>query len=198
MRTIVQSDTTAEKELMHRLRKGEEKAFSAIYEMHVKQLMAFTLRTARSKSLAEDVVHDVFVKIWDNREQIDPELPFRPYLYTVARRHLLNLLKRAAHESSIVTEMFQQAAMSENFTEEEIVYNESNQLIKEAIAQLPAQRKRVFELCRIEGLTYKQAAEQLGISQGTVNDHMVKALRSVKEYLKLRSVVALLLLHWWW
>ena len=194
---IVQSGME-EKELMRKLRQGEERAFNSIYLMHVKQLMAFTIRTVKSRELAEDIVHDVFVKIWDNREQIDPELPFKPYLYVVTRRHVLNILKRAAHESQIIEEMFKEAISFGNFTDEEVVFQESSTLIKEAITLLPAQRKKVFELCRIKGLTYKQTAEELGISQGTVNDHMVKALRFIKEYLKARNIIALALLYWWW
>lgn len=187
-----------EKELMHGLCKGEESAFKIIYEMHVRQLLAFVMRTVKSKTLAEDVAHDVFVKIWNSRTLINPDLPFKPYLYTITRRHLINLLKRASHENQIIAEVLKEAVTVSYFTDEEIAYQESNKLINEAISQLPAQRKRVFELCRVEGLTYKQAAEQLGISSGTVNDHMVKALKFLKDYLKSRNAMTLLLFPWWW
>ena len=153
----------------------------------------FVLRTAKSSLLAEDVVHDTFIKVWENRDKIDCELPFKPYLYTIARRHLLNLLKRAQHEINIVDEMRRSVINEENSTELLLDYSESSSIFQEAIKSLPEQRREVFIRCRIQGLTYKQAAVELGISESTVNNQMVKALKSIRGFITIRSAMILLI-----
>lgn len=86
-------DGLNDRELISLLQQGDEGALRPIYDTYIRQLHYFILRTAKSKQLAEDVVQDVFIKVWDNRMQIDREQPFKPYQYTIAKRHLLNLLK---------------------------------------------------------------------------------------------------------
>ncbi|ATP57373.1 RNA polymerase sigma-70 factor [Pedobacter ginsengisoli] len=183
----------SEKELITLLREGDTDALSRLYYLYVKQLKYFVLRTAKSSLLAEDVVHDTFIKVWENRDKIDCELPFKPYLYTIARRHLLNLLKRAQHEINIVDEMRRSVINEENSTELLLDYSESSSIFQEAIKSLPEQRREVFIRCRIQGLTYKQAAVELGISESTVNNQMVKALKSIRGFITIRSAMILLI-----
>lgn len=183
----------SEKELIILLREGDANALSSLYYLYVKPLKYFVLRTAKSSLLAEDVVHDTFIKIWENRDKINAEQPFKPYLYTIARRHLLNLLKRAQHEVSIMEEMKKSSVSEENATELLIDYTESSSIFSEAINSLPEQRKEVFIRCRIQGLTYKQAAVELGISESTVNNQMVKALKTIRGFITIRTALLVLM-----
>ncbi|TKC03909.1 RNA polymerase sigma factor [Pedobacter frigoris] len=183
----------SEKQLLGLLIEGDANALSDLYYLHVKQLKYFVQRTAKSATLTEDVVHDTFIKVWENRDKIDCEQPFKPYLYTIARRHLLNLLKRARHEVNILEEIKKSVVTEENSTELLIDYTESSSIFIEAISQLPEQRKEVFIRCRIQGLTYKQAAAELGISESTVNNQMVKAFKSIRSFITIRTAVLILL-----
>lgn len=186
-------DGLQEKELISFLREGNENALKQLYDNQVRKLYYFILRTAKSQQLAEDVVQDVFIKIWENRLQIDPEQPFKTYLYTIAKRHLLNLLKRLQHEADILDEIRKYSIPVENTTELNIEYTESNEILNEAITKLPTQCREVFVRCKIQGHSYKQVAAQLGITEGTVNGQMVKALRSIKEYMTFKNTIVLLL-----
>lgn len=182
-----------ESELIELLRQNDEQALSALYYLHVKKLTYFIQRTAQSPFLAEDIVHDTFIKIWENRQDIDPGKPFKAYLFTIAKRNLLNMLKRAQHETSIMSEIRKYAVEHENTTEMHIDYNESSSLISEAINSLSGQCKEVFVRCRIKGLSYKQTAEELGITESTVNKHMNRALTLIREYIKLKNAVSVLM-----
>lgn len=186
-------DNYSEKKLLALLIEGDANALSSLYYLHVKQLNYFVLRTAKSTALAEDVVHDTFIKVWENREKIDCEQAFKPFLYTIARRHLLNLLKRAQHEVKIMDEFKKSTVAEENSTELLIDYEESSSIFSEAIKNLPEQRREVFIRCRIQGLTYKQAAVELGISESTVNNQMVKALKSIRGFITMRTGMLLLM-----
>ncbi|WP_316753338.1 RNA polymerase sigma-70 factor [Pedobacter gandavensis] len=172
-----------DRELVLLLHENDTDALSALYYQHVKQLTYFVLKASKSTELAEDIVQDTFLKIWGNRWRIDPEQPFKPYLYTVARMHLLNLVKRAKHEHSIVEEIKRNAITQEFSTDLLVAYRESNALINQAIKTLPKQCKEVFLRCKIQGLSHKQAAEELGISESTVNNQIGKALKNIKAFL---------------
>ncbi|WP_443939737.1 RNA polymerase sigma factor [Pedobacter sp. MW01-1-1] len=182
-----------EKELIERLKQGDQEALTILYYQNIQKLKYYIQRTAKSPFLAEDIVHDTFVKLWESRKEIDSSKPFKPYLYTIAKRTLLNVLKRAQHEVTILSEIRKHATATEDTTDQNIAYNESNSLIKEAIQSLTGQPKAVFILCRLNGLTYKQAAAELGITESTVNKHMNKALTLIKEFIRYKNALALLL-----
>lgn len=186
-------DGLNDRELISLLQQGDEGALRPIYDTYIRQLHYFILRTAKSKQLAEDVIQDVFIKVWDNRMQIDMEQSFKPYLYAIAKRHLLNLLKRAQHEFYIIEEIRKSTSPVENTTDMTIDFQESNVAITEAIDKLPNQCREVFLRCKIKGLSYQQTAEELGITEGTVNSQMVKALKSIRAHLQLRNTIGVLL-----
>ena len=187
--TVGQYNRLSEKELVCLLREGHEGALRALYDIHVRKLHYFVLRTAKSRQLAEDVVQDVFIKIWESRTLVDPEQPFKTYLYTIAKRHLLNLLKRLQHESGILEEIRKSTQPAESTTELQVEYSESNLLLSEAISKLPRQCKEVFIRCKVQGLSYKQVAAEMQITEGTVNSQMVRALRSIRRYLSFNNAL---------
>lgn len=174
----------SDKPLVIRLKRGDIDAFKKLYGKYIHKLIAFTLRTAKSPALAEDVVHDVFVAVWEKRDQIDPEQSFQAYLFTIARNHLLNFIKRETHRKEIIEQMIGNTEpVQSSGTHERVLFNESHRLFREAVEQLPKRRKEVFELCHLDGLTYEEAADQLDITYSTVNTQMVKAREFIREYL---------------
>jgi len=178
----------SEKQLVEKLKQSDTVAYESLYLLYVQRLYGFVLRMAKSPELAEDVVQDIFVKLWENRQQLDPEQSFKSYIFTMAKNQLLNFIKRKAHESRIVNEILAHVPRGSRPSDNMILENEIQHLLDEALSSLPPQRKLIFELCRIQGLTYKQAAEQLGLSDSTINSQMVKAIKTVKEFLKEKDV----------
>ncbi|WP_442590257.1 RNA polymerase sigma factor [Pedobacter sp. AW31-3R] len=186
-------DTNDEHELLNKLKAGDQQALTVLYYRYINRLMYYVQRTAKSTFLAEDVVHDTFIKVWQNRDQIDPSRPFEPYLFTIAKRTLLNLLRRARHEVDILSEIRRHALQEENTTELQLEYNESNLLVNEAIASMSGQVKQTFILCRMEGMSYKQAAETLNVTESTINKHMSKALSLIREHIRTKNGLSVLL-----
>jgi RNA polymerase sigma-70 factor (family 1) len=196
---MMQNQHDSEQEILKRLKLGHEDAFSALYSLYSNKLLYYVQRTTKSPYLAEDVVHDTFMKIWQHRDRIDPSKPFKPYIFTIAKRSLLDLLKRARHEKAILSEIRSYTINVDHSTELLLDYNESNLLINEAIAELSEQVRKTFTLCRVQGLSYKQAAETLNITESTINKHMSKALQIVRAHIikhtgKLFSVF--FICHW--
>lgn len=172
----------------------DTKALSTLYFRHVKAVYYFVLGMAKSPTLTEDIVQETFIRFWQNRHLIEPSKNIKAYLLTIARHHLLNLLKRAQHENFILQELKHYSNPIEQTTEQWMDYRESNYLLQEALERLPNQQREVFKLCKLEGLSYKQVAQRFGITEGTVNSHMVKALKYIKQFIVLHQLLWLLLL----
>lgn len=178
--------------LIQRVRQGDEKSFELLYNEYHKDLYYFSLKFIKSNVLAEEAVHDVFLAVWQNRHSLNENLSFKSYLYAICKNHLLNVLARVSREQALKKEILYCELNYDNSTEQDIQFNEYEQLAHQAIAQLPPQRQLIFRMCRFEGKSYEDIAASLGISTGTVNDHMVKAIRYVKEYLYQHAQITLM------
>lgn len=173
----------SEKELLQKLKDGSETAFSLLYEMHVKRVYAFALKILKSPALAEDIVQEVFVKLWEVAPGLDIELSLQSYLFTIARNLSLNVIRKAARETVITDEIARYVIDKGENGLAFAQHMQTKELVSLAVQLLPPQRRKIYELCHGEGYSYKQAAEKLGLKDATINSQMVKAIRSIKNYL---------------
>lgn len=171
------------KDWLIRMKEGDESAFTSIYRHYHPPLYFYVLRFCKLPSLAEDLVHDVFMKVWEVRHRIDPELPFAGYLYRIARNHVFKTLQKLATDRGLREQLLQQINARESIHPEQIAQSkEYDRLFHEALDRMPPQRLNVFRLCRQEGRSYDEAAEILGISRNAVKKHMVLGMRFIHDY----------------
>ncbi len=170
------------KELLERMKRGDEDAFTSVYRQYHPSLYVFILRYCKIPSLAEDLVHDVFLKIWEIRGRIDPERPFTAYLYKIARNHVFKTLQKVATDRVLREQVLAQLNGGEAVLPEQLDTKEYDRLFHEALNHMPPQRLNVFRLCRQEGRSYDEAAEILGISRNAVKKHMVLSMRFIHDY----------------
>lgn len=183
-----------EERLLLRLKGGDDLAFKLIYDHYKDSLGNSLLSLLKSEVLAEEVLQDLFLKIWENRTSIDHRRSFKSYLYRIAENMVYDLFRRATKEKMILKEII--AANSELYThvEEALIKKENTASLEQLIAQLPNQRQRVFTACKLEGKSYKEVADELGISTNTVNDHVQKAMQYLKANLHRAPAVYILFL----
>lgn len=174
---------STEEEVLLRMIQGDESAFSGIYRHYHPALYIYLLRFCKVPSLAEDLVHDVFLKIWEVRERINPKLSFSGYLYRIARNHVFKTISRLATDEQMREQLYRQLADIDPAQPEEVVRTrEYERLFEEALSKLTTQRLKVFRLCRQEGKSYDEAAAILGISRNAVKKHMVLGMRFIEDY----------------
>lgn len=162
------------------LQEGDESAFKWLYDNFRPQVFHTALQYLKSSELAKEVVQDVFLKIWTDRNQIGHVLSIKAWIYTLSKNHILNRLKRIAIESR-AKEYFVSSFEEEDLTTlHHVEHHEYHNLLKEAIHALPDQQRRVFELARFEKLTYEAIAKELEISPMTVKTHMARALANLR------------------
>jgi RNA polymerase sigma-70 factor (family 1) len=176
-----------EKALVQRLKAGDEVAFELIFELYKDRLYNFCLKFTKSPEWAEEIVQDVFVKVWINRNQIDTSLSFNAYLFKISKNLSLNFLKRAQLDLAIRRKLLLNIEETENFTEVSLLNEEYEHLLDEAIQRLPHQQQVVFKLSRIDGLTHSDIAKQLNLSKGTVKNYMMLAVTNVCRFLHISA-----------
>jgi RNA polymerase sigma-70 factor (ECF subfamily) len=169
------------KYLLEQLSKHDEIAFRQIFHAFSDQVYSFSLRLTRSKENAEEIVQDVFMKIWMNRESLSAIDNFSAYLYTITRNLALNNLKRFALEQRVKMALQQQLPVKDHVTEQTVIHRDYQQFLNKAISHLPPQQRLVYSMCHEEGLRYEEVAQRLKISKLTVKTHMQHALRAIKS-----------------
>ncbi len=170
----------------------ERQSFNALYEEYSARIYGNVLKMVKDPETAQELLQDIFVKVWEKRGLITPGRPWGPYLFQIARNHVCDYFRKEASNKKLEAHLM--AANNEAYThiEEEIIYKESQQLLWRAIEKLSPQRRQVFTLCRIEGKSYFEISHLLGISTSTVSDHMLKASRFIRsELLTSEAYIAL-------
>lgn len=178
-----QSESWNEQDILLKLKEGEEPAFEKLYSFYSEMIYARLLNLLKDTDMADEIIQDLFLKVWEKRHQINPTQPFKSYLYTIAENLVYDHFRKVARDRKlqekfrlITTELY-------THTEEDLLSKESKEIIDKAIATLPPQRKAAFILCKVEGRSYDEAAEIMGVSASTVSNHLVKANISIREYL---------------
>ncbi len=172
-----------EEELLNRLAGNDETAFARLFEAYRDKLYSFIFHLSGSSVLAEDVLQEVFLKIWRDRSHLSGISNFNAYLFRMAQNQAINMLRRQSRETLILAEIrrlsTEAAGAGELFSAKEVQF-----LLDRALNSLPPQQKRVYELSRDQGLKYEQIAAEMNISVSTVRNHMVQALRSIREFIQ--------------
>ena len=181
-----------ETELLKRLQRGDELAFIEIYDHYKQPLYSFILKFVKVPAYADDLLQDLFLKIWEIRSRINTGLSFKAYLYRICRNLVYKFLKKTAQQAEELSEQMQHFIPDVNANSEvKLQWKEYEENIKLAIDNLPPRRKEIFILCRQGRHTYDDVAKQLGISRNTVKEHMVLSMRSISSFLKLQKGIHL-------
>jgi len=183
-----------EKELLGRIAMGDQKAFTSLFTFYQAMVYDFSLRLTRSKSQAQEIVQQIFLKVWLNRENLSAIENFGAYLNRATRNESYSVLRKLSSKMLTEISLTEEGISCESDSAHRLLYNESKAILNEAISKLPPQRKLVYQLCHEQGLKYDEVAAELHISSGTVHKHMKLALKSIREHFKHMDAVVLTIL----
>jgi RNA polymerase sigma-70 factor (ECF subfamily) len=180
---------------LKRLKEGSERAFDALYNQYSGKLYNFIMTISnRDCYMAEEIMQEVFLKIWEIRHEINPDKSFIAYIYTIARNMLMNNYQHRTVEFVYKEYVQKNTLEAETNTEEQIEYNLLSQYIDTIIEKLPQGRRQVYLLSRKEHFSNKEIAKKLDISESTVEKQLSKAIQFVREQILLHYDKIFLLL----
>lgn len=162
------------------LQSGDHKAFEEVFTAYFDKVKHLLTGLLRSESEAEELAQDIFVKLWMNRESIDPDKAFNTYLYTIARNTAFNYLKHKLVKENFKNSFsgFDAAADS---SDEILFAKEISLLMEMTVCKMPVQRRTIYQLSREQGIPNREIAEKLGISKKTVENQLSLALQDIKR-----------------
>jgi RNA polymerase sigma-70 factor (ECF subfamily) len=168
-----------ENKLLHELSQGSELAFTELYNRYKNLVYGTALKITKSKVLAEEVVQDVFLKIWQNQEKAAEITNFENYLFIISRNHIFDMIKKIARETNLASDITYKNSASDD-TDTAIKDDQYNVILNQIIEQLPPQQQKIYKMAKMEGLSHQKIGENLGISTETVKKHMAQALKFVR------------------
>lgn len=175
--------------LLQHVANGDKAAFRQLFDLYKLRLFSFVLQMTHSKVDAEEIVQDVFAKLWEIRtDLVQVDYPGK-YIYTIARNKTLNHLAKLARDRQLLQQVWLNVSQTDNSTEAILQAQESQRLIGEAINRLSLQRQTIFRLSREQGLTHEEIAVHLGLSKSRVKNILVEILKHIKDYLTLSATV---------
>ena len=176
--------------LVQNLSKGNLLAFNTLYNEYSNRLYRFALGYLKSEAEAEELVQEVFTKIWEKRADLKKELSFKSFLFTIA----FNIIRKHFRTQAYLSEYFKTGIISEPDmqTSQKITYDSLYQYITELVNQLPERRKEIFIKSRFEGLSINEIAEKLKISHKTVENQLTDALKFIRTNLNRENIPVIL------
>jgi len=173
----IMSPYTDEKSLIRHVSQGDPKAFSEIYDRYKPALYRFVFNILKSADLTNDTCQEIFIKIWEDRTKLEEVLSFKYYLLTVGKNHSLNVLKKVLQEEKTHAIFIRNYIEINNEIEEKMQFDEYQDFINSVLLTLPPQSRKIFKLCRLQGMSYDEAALIVGVSRNIIKKHMVKSMK---------------------
>jgi len=184
-----------EEELLKLLAGGSEKAFKVLFDTYHKRLFYYISNFIKSELVAEELVMDVFMKIWMGRDLAIQINNFDAFLFRIAHNKSIDFLRSAATGLQLKELLWNQLQIaSGERADDSVLVREYEEKVRDAVALLSPQQKKVYNLSRELDLTHDQIAEQLSISKSTVNNHIVEAQKFIRNYLSKSLDLAIVLL----
>lgn len=154
-----------------------------LFKSHYSSLCSYANGFLKDLDASEEVVQEVMIRIWTGRNSLVIDSSIKSYLYRAVRNGCMNVLKHLNVREEYKTFREKQNTENQRSKEEEMIFQELEEKIRDAIDKLPIERRKVFIMSRYDGLTYLQIAEKLNISVKTVENQMGKALKFLREEL---------------
>lgn len=175
-------------EVLWKMRDGDHDAFRTVYLAYVKQILTFIKYLTRSEVEAEEITQQVFVKIWEKRETIDPALPFSGYIFTIARNAALQYWRSLDNRVLLPAEEYADRLYNISdgaYADSHVIKSETELLVQIAVSRMPQMQRKVYEMSVVEGLSTEEISDKLKISNSTVFSYLSVARKQIKELIAL-------------
>jgi len=186
-----------EQQLLELISEGDEIAFGQLFKYYFEHLYGFAVSVTKSSVLAEEILQDVFVTVWQKRAMLTTIEKFDAWLFIITRNQAYKVIRQQLSRPSYIEHLESYFCLSPDSPEQELLYKEFQALLSDAADTLPTQQRLVFIKSRLQGLSLDEIASELSLSKNTVKSHLTKAIHTIRLYLQEHSysLTVLLLLY---
>lgn len=170
--------------LLERLKNGDLDAFNTVYKIHAPKIYIRLIKLVKDPSIAEELLQDVFLKIWRNRSKIDVSRGFISFINHIADNLAIDLFRKVQRDKKLQMEIWASAVDLYYHTEEYVISKETKQILESAINSLSPRKREILILNKIHNKSYKEIADDLNISISTVSNQLVNAVKDVKLFVQ--------------
>lgn len=179
---------TSEGKHIDALSKGDSKAFELLFLYYQPKLIFFLNGFIKDGEVARDMAQDIFLSVWTSREKLSQVNSFKAYLFRMGKNAICNF-----YDHSLVNEKFEVEQLLHpievNSVEEGLFVKELETLIEIKVSQMPPQRKLIYQMSRVDGLSNDEIAERLSINKRTVENHLTSALSDIRKVVKMSLIL---------
>jgi len=179
-------NATVDSQLLELWRTGNENAYRALFDRYFCRLYHYTLKYIPDSRISEEIVMDVMLAIWQKKHHLNGKLSISAYLYKSVKNRLIDYLRKQTVQTVSIdqTNMEPPADLR---TDGRLLHKELEGIYKASLDRLPPQKKRIFTMSREEGSSYQEIADRLQLSKNTVENHMVAAIRLLKDHMRVAT-----------
>lgn len=170
--------------LLERLKDGDLDAFNYVYKQYAPKIYIRLIKLVKDTNIAEELLQDVFLKIWRNRSKIDISRGFISFINHIADNLAIDLFRKVQRDKKLQIEIWASAVELYYHTEEYMISKETKQILDNAINSLSPRKKEILILNKIQNKSYKEIAEDLNISVSTVSNQLVSAIKDIKLFIQ--------------
>lgn len=185
---------TVDREVLLKVKEGDYLAFQLVYNAYAQRLYVFVLKIVKDVDVADEVLQLTFVRLWKNRASIELDKLFDAYIFRISSNLAIDMLRQIAQNARKKEHLSQNNNEFSLSVEDSFLIKENQEKIAQLLTLLPPQRRQIFQMCKLEGYTYKEVAEELNISVSTVSNQLVAAVKKLREVLSKNKDMFILLL----
>lgn len=179
-------------EILKLLSEGNKSSLEILFNYYYPRLFNFSKSFIKYEEGIDDILQEVFIKIWENRKNINTPFTFNSFIFTITRNLLLNELRSRLNNEKVREKIKKMSVAEEYQSFEALEYSELKEKVEKLVDELPERQKEVFRMSRMEGLSHREIAEKLEISEKTVEYHISQAIKIIKEKLKSFGLISML------
>jgi RNA polymerase sigma-70 factor, ECF subfamily len=179
-------------ELISQLSKSNKQAFKELFNYYYPRLYNFSKKFLKLEEGIDDILQEVFIRIWENRKNISSSQTFNAYIFTITKNLLLNELRSRLNDQKIKKKIFKLSVCKEYTIYQDIEYGDLKGKVEEIIKTLPSKTMTIYELSRNKGLSNKEIAQKLEISPKTVEYHISRSINVLKDKMKELGLIFIL------
>ncbi len=178
-------------ELAGKIKSGGKEAYQQLFERYAPRIYQFSISYLHNKMEAEELVQDVFLKIWEKRETLDQSRNIKSFIFKIAVNTIYDRIRRTNLENAFQDFMPESAESDSGSTWNTVIFDDLQANLEILIAQLPGRQQKIFRLSKQEGLTNDEIAQQLNVSKRTVENHLYRAISYLKKHFQNQSFALL-------